>query len=65
MPTGHSSSMNVKFISIVDKDDTSIPKAAVKSKELKGSEIKFTMEIWCENQHGDKTIVDTAKGLLK
>ena len=61
----NSGSLSLKFISIVDKDDTLIPKAIVTSKDLKGTEVEFTMEIWCENQHGNKVVVGIARGIVK
>ncbi len=57
--------MDLKFIGLVDKDDTLIPKAVVKSKKLEGSAVEFTLEIWCENQNGNKVVVGTAIGIHK
>ncbi|MDN5347802.1 MAG: hypothetical protein PWP65_1366 [Clostridia bacterium] len=57
--------MNVKFIKLVPEGDTLIAKAKVQSKEEDGSAVKYTLDIWCENQNGDKVLVGTASGLVK
>ncbi len=54
--------MSLKFIAIVDVNDTILPKAAVQAKQVQNSEAIFIMEVWCENQHGNKVTVGTAIG---
>jgi len=49
----------------VDKDDSLIPRAVVKSKSPQDSKVEFTLDVWCENQHGDKVVVGTARGVVK
>ncbi|MBW2147540.1 MAG: MaoC family dehydratase [Deltaproteobacteria bacterium] len=56
--------MSLTFIGIVDKDDTLIPKAVVKSRKLQSSEVEFTLDVWCENQNGNKVVVGTARGVF-
>ena len=56
--------MSLKFIAIVDAGHTILPKAAVKSRQIEGSGVKFDMELWCENQYGNKVVVGTATGLI-
>jgi len=36
----------------------------VKDKQPDGSRTRVVVEVWCENQHGDKTAVGTASGLI-
>ena len=56
--------MSLKFIAIVDVNDTVLPKATVQSKQVQGSDVIFTMEVWCENQHGNKVMVGAATGVV-
>jgi len=35
----------------------------VKSREAEGDRVRVTVEVWCENQDGVKTMVGTASGL--
>ena len=55
--------MDVKFIGIVDAGDILVSKAVVKSKEGEDSAAKFTMEVWVENQRGEKVLVGSATGI--
>ena len=57
--------MSLKFINIVSPGDTLIPKATVQSREDESSGLRFTLDVWCENQHGEKVVVGTATGLVK
>ena len=43
--------------------DTISPKSVIKSKEFDGSKEKITLDIWCENQYGNKIMVGSATGL--
>ena len=56
--------MSLKFINIVDVNDRLLPKAIVQSKQIQNSNIIFTMEVWCENQHGNRVVVGTATGII-
>jgi acyl dehydratase len=57
--------MSLKFIRIVSPGDSIIPKAVVQSKEIKRSVLTIVLDIWCENQNGDKVVIGTATGILK
>jgi acyl dehydratase len=57
--------MSLTFIAIVDPGDTLVPKSVVRSKQAEGSGVGFVMEVWCENQHGNKVVVGTATGLVE
>jgi len=35
----------------------------VRSREADGGNVRVTVEVWCENQDGVKTMVGTASGL--
>jgi len=56
--------MDLKFIAIVDVGDQLVSKAVVTSREPEGSKTKFSLEIWCEDQRGNKVVVGTAIGLI-
>lgn len=56
--------MSLKFIAIVDVNDTLLPKAAVQSKQVQGSDVILTMDVWCENQHGNRVVVGRAMGIV-
>lgn len=56
--------MSLSFINIMDRDDTLLPKAVVKAKKSLISQIEFTLEICCENQHGMKVVVGTGRGVI-
>jgi 3-hydroxybutyryl-CoA dehydratase len=56
-------SLNVSFIQPVLAGDTLTVHGAVKSKEPEGANTRVTVEFWCENQQGVKTLVGTASGL--
>ncbi len=57
--------LSVTFIKIMMPSDTITIKAAVKEKTPEDSAIRITLEIWCENQESEKTVVGTASGLVK
>ena len=57
--------MSLTFIDIVDPGDTLLPKAIVQSKQAENSGVRFVMEVWCENQNGNKVAVGTATGLVR
>ena len=56
-------SINVSFIKPVLAGDTLTMHGAVRSKEADGAHTRVTVEFWCENQQGIKTLVGTASGL--
>mgnify|MGYP001044243905 CR=1 FL=1 len=56
--------MSLKFIAIVDVGDRLFSKAIVRSKEKEGGGIRFNLEVWCENQHGNKVAVGSASCLV-
>lgn len=59
------SKMSLKFIAIVDVNDTILPRAVVQSRQSEDSGIRFMMDVWCENQHGNKVTVGTATGTIQ
>ena len=55
--------MSVAFIKPVVVGDTLTVHGSVKSREQEGKRTRVTVEVWCENQDGVKTMVGTASGL--
>jgi 3-hydroxybutyryl-CoA dehydratase len=55
--------MSVAFIKPVVVGDTLTVHGSVKSREQDGKRTRVTVEVWCENQDGVKTMVGTASGL--
>lgn len=55
--------MSVSFIKPVIVGDTLTVRGRVKSRESEGDKVRVTVEVWCENQDGVKTIVGTASGV--
>jgi 3-hydroxybutyryl-CoA dehydratase len=56
--------MSVSFIKPVVVGDTLTVRGRVKSRESEsGGRVRVTVEVWCENQDGVKTMVGTASGL--
>ena len=55
--------MSVAFIKPVVVGDTLTVHGTVKSRETEGDRTRVTVEVWCENQDGVKTMVGTASGL--
>jgi acyl dehydratase len=55
--------MSVSFIKPVVVGDTLTVRGRVKSREHEGSRTRVTVEVWCENQDGVKTMVGTASAL--
>ncbi len=55
--------MAVKFIKPVYADDILRVYGTVVDKTPENGSTRVTVEVWCENQNGDKTMVGTASGL--
>jgi acyl dehydratase len=55
--------MSVSFIKPVYAGDTLTLHGRVKSRQPEGKATRVTVEVWCENQDGVKTMVGTASGL--
>ena len=56
--------MAMTFIKPVLAGDTLTVHGIVKDTEPEDGGTRVTVEVWCENQHGEKTAVGTASGLL-
>jgi acyl dehydratase len=56
--------MSMTFIKPVFAGDRLTVHGAVKEKRPEGGRTRVVVEVWCENQDGDKTAVGTASGLV-
>jgi phosphate acetyltransferase len=56
--------MAMTFIKPVLAGDTLTVRGVVKETQPEGARTRVVVEVWCENQHGEKTAVGTASGLL-
>jgi 3-hydroxybutyryl-CoA dehydratase len=55
--------MSMVFIKPVYAGDRLTVRGMVKEKQSEGGATRVVVEVWCENQHGEKTAVGTASGL--
>ena len=55
--------ISASFIKPVMVGDTLTVHGRIKSREAEGDRTRVTVEVWCENQDGVKTMVGTASGL--
>ena len=60
----YNGTMEFKNIGLVEHGDTVVAKAVVKSREAQEGEIKFTMDVWVENQDGKKALAGIATGIV-
>jgi acyl dehydratase len=56
---------DLKLIAPVTEGDIVRAKAIVQSKEEKGATVTYTLELWSENQNGEKVAVGTATGVVR
>jgi len=55
--------MSMVFVKPVYAGDRLSVHGVVKEKRREGDATRVVVEVWCENQHGEKTAVGTASGL--
>ena len=56
--------MSMTFIKPVYADDRLTVHGVIREKRPEGARTRVVVEVWCENQDGEKTAVGTASGLL-
>jgi phosphate acetyltransferase/phosphate butyryltransferase len=56
--------LSMTFIKPVLAGDTLTVHGVVKARQPEGGRTRVTVEVWCQNQHGEKTAVGTASGLI-
>jgi 3-hydroxybutyryl-CoA dehydratase len=57
--------MSMTFIKPVYAGDRLTVHGVVKERRAEPSATRVVVEVWCENQHGEKTAVGTASGLIE
>jgi hypothetical protein len=57
--------LSVSLTRPVWPDDVIVTKGVVQEKVVEGSAVRLVLDVWCENQHGEKVIVGTASGLVR
>jgi acyl dehydratase len=57
-------SMSVAFIKPVYVGDRLTVHGVVKDKRPENGATRVVVDVWCENQHGEKTAAGTASGLI-
>jgi acyl dehydratase len=58
-------SMSVTFVKPVYAGDRLTVHGVVTDKRAENGATRIVVEVWCENQHGEKTMVGSASGLLR
>jgi len=56
--------MSVTFVQPVYAGDRLTVRGVVKELRPEGAAIRVVVDVWCENQHGQKTAVGTASGVI-
>lgn len=54
--------LDLKFVRRVDIDDRIVARGLVASKQEDGSESRLEIDLWCENQRGEKVCAGTGTG---
>lgn len=58
-------SLTVSILRSVWPDDVIVTKGIVREKITDGRDTRLILDVWCENQHGEKVLAGTASGLVK
>jgi len=56
--------LSVSYIRPMLPDDEIVTKGIVRERTAEGDVVRLLLEVWCENQHGEKVIAGTASGLV-
>lgn len=60
----HGGSLEVKYIRYVYANDTITAHGRLRNEETKGDHNNMILDVWCENQAGEKTAIGTATALV-
>ena len=52
------------FLQIVEVDDDITVRGVVRDKVEESGKVRLMLEVWCENQRGEKVVVGKASGLV-
>jgi len=56
--------LSVAMVQPVWPEDEIVTKGIVREKIIEGNALRLFLDVWCENQHGDKLLVGKASGLV-
>lgn len=57
--------VSVSIVQPVFPEDVITTKGIVREKVAEGNNVRLILDVWCENQHGEKVIVGEASGLVR
>jgi len=57
--------LSVTFVKPIFADDTVTVKGIIKDKVTEGDIIRLVLDVWLENQNGEKVTLGTASGLIR
>ena len=57
--------LSITFVGKMEVDDEITIRGVVREKVAEGEAIRLILDVWCENQHGEKGVVGTASGLVR
>ncbi len=57
--------ISITFTGMVLPDDEITTRGIVREKVTEGDAVRLILDVWCENQHGQKVVVGTASGLVR
>lgn len=54
----------LKFIKLVADGDILTTRARVLAREQEGEAVRYTLDVWCENQRGERVLIGQATGVV-
>lgn len=57
--------LSINFIGFVLPDDVITARGIVTDKIVEGDAVRLVLDVWCENQRGEKVLAGTASGLAR
>jgi len=57
--------MELAFVRVVQPGDRLTPKAVVRQRQPQGAGVQLTLDVWCENQHGERVTAGVATGTVR
>ena len=57
--------LSLAYIRPIWPDDEIITRGVVREKTAEGDAVRILLDVWCENQHGEKVIAGNASGLVE
>ena len=57
--------LSIAFAKYVVPGDTITAKGVIREKAIEGDAVRFSVEVWCENDSGDKVTVGSANAVVR